>query len=341
MIETDQIYHAIFDDIACINILNILEKNGILEKLISASIDPEANPVPLPPPVSAILLRANVLSSDMHLSEEFLNLIQIKREEIFSKISFTLLSYLDFLEQGERMLWRPEEFMANSRIFSKFDYAAGFDKSKLAFESTKTWCDYVSALSSDETEVILKIMEKTQSINKGCSILELGGNKGVFGIGFEKVFSPREYTIIDIPQVTAIGRNYIKKHNSDSIIKFVSGDMFKLDWLETLTHQPDIIIFKSVLHDWPLSRVRQLIEKSLSIISDTGMILIAERCEFSRENIRSPHSSDISNLVFSPFYRDPDIYIEEFLQLKDHAFTFQCDTFEIDMRWFVLSVKLR
>lgn len=334
----DQYETRLLNDLMTLKILDLLFKKGKIDLWILQQNDDKFSHN-LPPPVAAILKRSGVLSTDGLVSPQFTELIKHKGEFFRAKVEYLLMAIQDFLESAEDMLWDPEKFMGESRIFSGFDYSKGFEAGNEARNFTKSWSQYVSALSKDESRIIVERLIEIFNAESPAHVLELGGNMGVFGEVFERHFLPQSYVIMDIPQVCHLGEEYIGSSPAASQIRFVSGDMFETDWNISGVPRADTIIFKSVLHDWPQHRTTQLIEKACTHLEQDGRLIIIERYEFLTENLFEEKLFDAANIVFAPFYRNPASYISMIEAVSGHRFSVDIHSIDLDMKWFCLVAR--
>ena len=331
--------HNILNDLLCLKIINVLFEKSIIQNWALREIDTPVAVQDLPPPLLAVLKRSKVITESNIVSPTFLLLIRERGVFFEQKVKYLLIAIQDFLQSAELLLWDPEAFMQSSRIFSLFDYSKGFDPSAQARADTQSWCHYVSALTRAEAGCVVDRIMGSLGDDRPQRVLELGGNLGVFAAEFEKSVSFLDYKIIDIPQVCDLGRAYIKNKAPESRIRFVSGDMFVDDWCDEKGRPPDLIIFKSVLHDWPVHRAETLIRKSCSLLPIGGQLCIAERCNFAAENLHSSSLFDVANIIFSPFYRDPEVYVSMIASISEHDFKMQIHPLDLDMRWFCLVAE--
>lgn len=331
--------NSILGDILVVKILDHLFKIGEIDRLYAMTMesqDVSAEVRKLPPPVYAVLRRANILDSNGRLSASFFELIQTRNINFRSRIDFLLLSIADFINFGEDLLWKPESFMAESRVFKLFDYTAGFEETETARAKTALWSQYVSALTEDESGHILNALERTNVIMHDIDVLECGGNIGTFARNFIKRFPCKSYTILDIPNVCALGSSC--NESGEPAIEYIAADMFCHNLQIGHNNSPDLIIFKSVLHDWPRERLRSLLANAIRAVSAGGAVCIVERSSFDENTLSAPTLSDVSNIVFSPFYRDANIYAE-IIKNIDTSVDVSIEYFWIEMEWFILSAR--
>lgn len=333
------IEHAIFSDLLVVKLVHVLLSQSSSstqnKKSLKASdaLRTLFPPEQLPQTAEAILRRAKVITEDSRYSSAFLSLVDRGPGFLIAKLHFQLASIQDYLDYGQDLIWRPEIFMEKSRVFSHFNYRAAKEFNVADRENTLRWCNYVSALTDRESIQLVSELKEITTVEKFDSVLEVGGNLGVFAATFVSVYRPRRYVILDLPLVADLGREALD--TSASEIEFVSGDMFAESWTQLTTETPDTIVFKSVLHDWPEERVKALLRKSLEALKAHGSLIIFERCSFNENNMLKPCLSDVSNLIFAPFYRNPEFYAS-LLRKIDPLLSIKVKIFDIDMKWFIL-----
>ncbi|WP_322895970.1 MULTISPECIES: methyltransferase [unclassified Yoonia] len=328
----------VLSDLIVVIILNFMNKNGTLDKLVYDDFGGSLAEI-ISPPTFAILKRADIINDDGGVSSHFRSLYAKRRDFLFARIEFILKVTRDVLDFGEDLFTNPIKFMDKSSAFAMFDYSQGFEHGEGAKQKTKKWCDYTASLTDIEAEIILSEMEKIIISHSLSHVLEVGGNIGVFGTRFCERFDVDSYQILDIPVVCCLGEERKKLHDPSSPIQFLPGDMSEASWLNANTQKPDIIIFKSVLHDWPDERLNIIFERAFQNLKRGGQLLIVERASFSDGNIAAPSAADVANLIFAPFYRDPGAYMDILYNL-DGNFIIESHFFDMEMRWFILSVRL-
>jgi hypothetical protein len=171
-----------------------------------------------------------------------------------------------------------------------------------------------------------------------ADILEVGGNNGTFAAHVLACFGPVRYRILDIPQVCAIGADHAAERGLG--ITFLPGDMHRMDWAAlAASGGPDCILFKSVLHDWPLDRTRAVLADAAGCLAQRGRIVIVERAAFAARNLAAAAFSDVGNAVFAPFFRESSVYAGLLSDLYPEA-RVRTEYVDLDMRWFVVVVDL-
>ena len=312
----------------------------LYDLLESGALGPEARSVDLVrlPLARAVLERVGVVDADGAQTEAFLSLLATRGAALRSRIRFLRDAARDILDHGADLLARPERFMAVSRVFSFFDYSAGFREGRVARAATQDWCNYVAALSDLEgPELSWKLAEMLAPDLPG-NILEVGGNIGAFAAHVLAAVGPVGYRILDIPQVCSIGADHVAGRGLG--ITFLPGDMHRMDWSAlAASGAPDCILFKSVLHDWPADRTRSVLADAAGCMVQNGRVVIVERTEFAAGNLGAGAFSDAANAVFAPFFRGAGFYADLLCALYPGA-RLRTEYVDLDMRWFILVADL-
>lgn len=322
---------ALLADFLAVNVLHKLFEQGRL-----SSLDAESRQ--LSPVAETVLNRAGVIDAMGQFTHEFKSLIGVREKAFLERLKFTRAAGLDVIEHIEDLLDRPDLFVQKSRAFSIFDYGAGFSEGRIAHATTENWCNYVAALSELEGPPLSMEISDLLKPKFPEDIFEIGGNIGAFAYHLQTALGCRRYRIFDIPQVCCLGREYSKKNNAK--FEFIAGDMHEADWVTVFGKQhPDCILFKSVLHDWPIEHVRSLLTQLLHVLTPGTKLVIVERGAFSSENLGPAAFSDAANVIFSQFYREISAYRNVILDIHPTA-EVRMSSLELDMKWHVLVAEI-
>lgn len=249
-------------------------------------------------------------------------------EGVLARLSFLRSACRDVALHGDLILSDTEAFMAQSETFSLFNYDVARDLSEEAIDATRPWVAYVSNLTRTEAPFLVPLI----AIPKDAQVLEPGGNSGVFARALIEAWHPARHVVLDLPAVCALGR----QRGMVPGLSFLAADMRKGDWRSLAGFVPDVILFKSVLHDWPAADAENLLAEAIQALAPAGQIVIAERTAFRGMN--GGTAMDYANLVFAAFYRDPQVYQAMLTRLcADLAVTLSLIV--IDTEWFVLTAR--
>jgi SAM-dependent methyltransferase len=245
-----------------------------------------------------------------------------------ARLSFLRGALRDVALHGDLIFADPETFMDRAETFRLFDYSLARDRSEAALAATAPWVDYVSTLTRAEAPVLVPLID----LPPDALVLEPGGNSGAFARALIPVARPRRHVVLDLPAVCALG----ERRGAMDGLTFVAGDMRRDDLCAVAGGAPDAVLFKSVLHDWPEVEAQDVIARALDCLAPGGRLIIAERCAFA--GMTGGTAMDYANLVFAPFYRDPESYVG---MIGRHApdLTVTIARTRIDTDWFVLTAR--
>ncbi|OYU19383.1 MAG: hypothetical protein CFE34_05625 [Rhodobacteraceae bacterium PARR1] len=245
---------------------------------------------------------------------------------VTARLAFLRSAIRDVALYGDLILSDPEAFMERAETFTLFDYSQARDTSAAAVAATKPWVDYVSTLTRAEAPALVPLIDiPTESL-----VLEPGGNSGAFARALIPVIRPLLHVVFDLPAVCALG----EQRGAVPGLTFAPGDMRRDDWRGVAGGAPDVVLFKSVLHDWPLDDAADILARARAALAPGGRIIIAERGRFA--GMTSGTAMDYANLVFAPFYRDPQTYID---MLAGMGLSITVTETHIDCGWFVLTAR--
>lgn len=266
-------------------------------------IDALARGERVPPGTLAVLLRsAGVLDGDS-LSPDFAHMLSTRREILEQKLTFLRMVAADITLGLDDLLGNLPAFMAQSRTFGFFDYERALTTSPSAIAATRKWVDYVTALSRAEAPLLAPALP----LNGATRLLEIGGNSGVMAKAVLDLSPQLQCVIMDLPSVCVIG-----SENPHPRLTFAPGDARKDPWPLVAGAAPDVILFKSVLHDWPEEDAHLMLARAAKHVAPGGQVIVCERGPIADGPM--PFSM-AANLVFAPFYRDPGFYLDAFASL--------------------------
>ena len=233
-------------------------------------LDPRTLPVLL-----RLLSAANVTVSDgggsvpgaLALSPAFREALRF-RELMLATIEFARIVTPDLTERFELLLREPEAFMAGSALFGLFDYARAFGDDPADLEATRRWMRFTTELTRHEAPALLGL-----GVGEGRErLLDIGGNSGEFARQACERHGGLRATVVDLPGVCAIGRDWVSTSRAADRIAFLARDALtgplpRADWVN----------FKSMLHDWPDPAAETLLARARASLSPGGQLVIFER----------------------------------------------------------------
>ncbi len=308
--------------------LDVAINSGLIAALAS---DAPADPAPAP--LAAILRAIGVLKSDgFALTDGFAALWQTHSRQLRARVGFLRLAAADVALHAEDLFHDTDGFMEKSSTFQYFDYGLAMRDDPSARAHTQRWVDYVAALTDAEAPGLLDMV----SLPDTGLVLEIGGNAGAFARHVLARHPGLSYAILDLPGVCALGRADPENACYGDRLRFLPGDMHRMNWRMETGRAPDVILFKSVLHDWPAEQAAELLARAARYVAPSGRIVILERGAHTSANLPEIPFSSCANLVFSAFYREPDIYAAA-LSTAWPASQVTIRPVLLDMRWFVTT----
>jgi SAM-dependent methyltransferase len=232
------------------------------------------------------------------------------RDLLVTKLRFANLAAADFLELSTPLATRPEEFARRARIIDLFAYNRCLDPTPENLEATRRWMQITTVLTRYEAAVC---MQHHDFAGYG-SALDIGGNSGEFVLQLCRAFPGLEATVLDLPVVCEVGREHVSAEPEAARIRFQPGNAME----DPLPGGCDLILFKSMLHDWPDPQARQFLSRACDALTPGGTLLIFERSAIETGAGTPPYSL-LPMLLFLRYLRTAAFYEKH---LKD--FGLQC-----------------
>jgi SAM-dependent methyltransferase len=277
----------------------------------------------------ALLARTGVVSREggrVQVTDGFREALAY-RDLIETKLAFADLVLPDVGTLLRPFLQDGGEFLARSAVFDLFRYDRAKKPGAENLEATRRWVSLTTGLTHYESAGLLKLFAFPQN----AQILDIGGNSGELARAVCAVYPGIAATVFDLPVVCEIGRAHLKNAAEAPRIRFTAGD-FRRD---LLPGGMDVVILKSVLHDWPEGDARSLLETAAKALKPGGQIVIFERLPFDLDRHLGYH--EISNLMFLHHLRTPELYRA---RLTATGFDITADErITLDMPFFLLAAR--
>jgi SAM-dependent methyltransferase len=268
------------------------------------------------------LLQANQVietkGSQFSLTQGFHEALRY-RNLLVTKLEFTKFVLPDFAEGFTALVADPARFMSGARVFDLFSYGRCTDPSPENYAHTDRWMRLTTCLTTYEALVCLR----HHDFGRYERILDIGGNSGEFALRVCRQHPRVQATVFDLPVVCDLGIRHLAPEPERHRITFVKGNALR----DELPQGFDLVVFKSMLHDWPEEAARHLIVKASQALKPGGTILIFERGPLDEGDRTLPYSM-IPFLLFFRSFRSPSFYVE---QLSGLNFT------DIAMVWIRLE----
>jgi ubiquinone/menaquinone biosynthesis C-methylase UbiE len=276
------------------------------------------------------LLRANrvVENSDgiVRLSEAFVQVLPC-RDLLELKLKISNLAAHDILDYFSDLICHPREFAKKAGFWQLFSGDGGcFGSGKEARLAAQRWMKITTVLTKYESRACLKYFD----FSRHEYMLDIGGNSGEFVLRICREYPHIYATVLDLPLVCEIGSDHVHGETEAGRISFVPGNALT----DILPGGFDIVSFKSMLHDWPESEVKQIMTNAARCLTPGGTMLIFERSPLDVGDAALPYSM-IPFVHFFQGYRRPDFYAE---YLRDLGFRdIKISRIELDMPFHLVT----
>lgn len=246
------------------------------------------------------------------LAPDFARDVLARRGILEQKLEFLRLAAHDLLDGMPDLLFDLPRFMERSRTFALFRYDKAMDTEPESLAHTRRWADYVTALTEAEAAALVPEID----LAGHAGLLDIGGNTGAFALRLLQAYPELKATVMDLPAVCRLGEEFARDRPGASRLRFVPGDARRDTWPGVGGQPADAVLFKSVLHDWPESEARLLLDRAHEVLPPGGRLVVCERApledELTAGGDREPLPfSMAANLVFAPFYRPAAFYEKE------------------------------
>jgi len=104
------------------------------------------------------------------------------------------------------------------------------------------------------------------------SLLDIAGGSGCFCIALAMQYPAMQLTVMDLPAVCVLAKEYAENYGVADRIQTAATDMFENDW----PSGHDAHFFSNVFHDWDMDKCRFLAAKSFATLPSGGRIYLHE-----------------------------------------------------------------
>ncbi|MCY2930276.1 MAG: methyltransferase [Planctomycetota bacterium] len=234
------------------------------------------------------------------LTEAFARALRF-RDLIEAKLHFADALAGDLADRFTLLLADPDGFQRDSRLFELFRYDLACQRSPENLAATRRWVALTTALTRYEGPVCLSRYD----FSRHRRVLDVGGNSGEFAATICRRHARVEGVVFDLPVVCDIGRDHVEGLGLSGRVSFLPGDALADPWPGGF----DLVIFKSMLHDWPDSHARALLARARQALAPGGTLLIFERSPIAIGPGAVPYSLLPMLLLFRSF-RGPGWYVD-------------------------------
>ena len=299
-LKIDQILSTIkIDEFGLITLINILKNNNIIE-----SIDDK-----------------------YQLTEKFSSVLKY-RDLLEAKIEFSNLVAPDIMNSFSLFLNKPNEFMIQSRLFELFGYQNCFEISKKNIDLAKRWMKFTTVYTRYEASVCMH----HHDFSGYQTLMDIGGNSGEFALQLCTNHRNLQATVVDLPVVCEVGKEYIKQKPQSKQISFFKADALS----DSLPNNLDAVTFKSILHDWPEEATARFIERARDCLKPGGSIIIFERGYIDNNDYSIPYGM-LPIFLFIRHFRNPSFYQQQLQQAGFKDISIQ--RIDLDMPFYLIAAK--
>ncbi|MCC5989130.1 MAG: methyltransferase domain-containing protein [Pararhodobacter sp.] len=134
-------------------------------------------------------------------------------------------------------------------------------------------------------------------------LLDVGGGTGAFAITLCEAFPGLSATIVDFPNVAAVGRDYITRAGLHDRISYIEGDAGETDWPE----KQDVVLMSYLLSGVPAEAHESLLARAFANLRPGGMLLLHDFVVNSdRSGPRLAALWQLQHTAFTPRARSVD-----------------------------------
>lgn len=295
---------SLFDSFtACLALVSAAEL-GLIEPMARASA--ELSRVERAELLGWMLVQSGLALRDdtaFRLAPWLARLTLSERDALVARARFTLMAAQDLIGGRQAFFTDPDHFFARAQTFGFFCYGRARETRLGNLQDTEPWVDYVSALNAAEAPVLAPLLD----LAGVRGVLEIGGNVGGFALAMLAETPALQAVVMDLPAVCEIGRRRVMGVPGAERLTFVPGDATSDPWPEVAGAAPDLILFKSVLHDWDAASAESMIGRACDRLAPGGRVAVVERGRIE-DATAAGDLSLAANLVFAGFYRPPEFY---------------------------------
>ncbi len=228
------------------------------------------------------------------------------RDLLELKIALANFAAHDFLDHFSDLVQRNDPFLSKMKFCRIFSYDKCFSYSRENEEATRRWMRITTTLTKYEAQAGLRYHD----FGGYRRVLDVGGNSGEFALRICREFPEVLATVFDLPLVCDIGEQHIQGEPEARRISFIKGNAL----MDDLPKGFDLIIFKSMLHDWPDQEAKHFITKAAQALAPDGTLLIFERGPIEGAGTELTYGT-IPILLFFHSFRSSTLYQEQIREL--------------------------
>jgi SAM-dependent methyltransferase len=250
------------------------------------------------------------------------------RDLLELKLEFALIAASDYALHLTAMVTEPMQFLRHSRMMRMVDRGRCLDRTPENLRHAWQWMRLTTQITRHEARACLELLD----LSTARRLLDVGGNSPEFALQACRRYAGLLGTVVDLPVICELGAAWVLSEPERERMAFRALDYRR----EALPGGHDLIVFNSMLHDWPLPDALALLERAAAALEPGGRLLIFERMPLQHSQFMPGFSSLPTSLRFRA-YREPQVYAAHLqaLGLADlHGMQVQ-----LDVAFFVLTAR--
>ena len=203
--------------------------------------------------------------------DDRLALTEQAREHLVADGEFFVGDYIGLAATAPGVLGMVERLRTNQPANidgsgAAFIYRDGIQS---AMEQEELARHFTLALAGRAKNVAPILAEKV-SMEGSNHLLDIGGGTGIYSVAFLRRYPQLKATVVDLPHVLAVAREFAAKYDVMDRIQFVDADMFSYQSPE----QAEVILLSNILHDWDVSTCDSLVAHYAKQLSKGGRLVV-------------------------------------------------------------------
>jgi ubiquinone/menaquinone biosynthesis C-methylase UbiE len=171
-------------------------------------------------------------------------------------------NYMDLLHDFWYIWTDIEKVITDGKPIASVMELIGKDESKL-----KTFIEAMHERARESSRLILKVVD----VSNRRRMLDIGGGSGTYSLEWTKRYPELKATILDLPHVLEITKDYVKKYGVEERVSFISGDFNELE-LEKINY--DLVLMANLLQMYGEEENINLLRKVYDSLERLGIVII-------------------------------------------------------------------
>ncbi len=155
---------------------------------------------------------------------------------------------------------------------------------------------------ADLTRVVIQDVLAAYDFSQVSHLLDVGGGSGELIGAVATKYEHIRGTVFDLPRCAAAANEHLKRVGVSDRVEFVAGNFF-----ETVPAGADLIVLKSVIHDWNDERSGVILQNCRRALIDGGELILIERVMSDASGVNNDdksHAMSDLNMMRGPGGRE-------------------------------------